>query len=67
MKASDVKYKTKDQLYDDLMKLKQEQFNLRFQSAGGQLVKTSRMKDVRRDIALIKTIQRQRIAAPIKG
>jgi large subunit ribosomal protein L29 len=67
MKASDVRDKTPDQLQDDLLKLKKEQFNLRFQGASGQLEKTSRMKIVRRDIARIKTIQRQRAAAPVKG
>lgn len=67
MKASDVKDKTSDQLQDSLLQLKKEQFNLRFQSASGQLEKTSRMKNVRRDIARIKTIQRQRATAPVKG
>lgn len=67
MKASDVKDKTSDQLQDNLLQLKKEQFNLRFQSASGQLEKTSRMKTVRRDIARIKTIQRQRATAPVKG
>lgn len=67
MKASDVKDKTSDQLQDNLLQLKKEQFNLRFQGASGQLEKTSRMKNVRRDIARIKTIQRQRATAPVKG
>ncbi len=67
MKASDVKDKTSDQLQDSLLQLKKEQFNLRFQGASGQLEKTSRMKSVRRDIARIKTIQRQRATAPVKG
>jgi large subunit ribosomal protein L29 len=67
MKASEVKEMTPDQLQDELLKLKKEQFNLRFQGASGQLEKTSRMKQVRRDIARIKTIQRQREVAQVKG
>ncbi len=56
MKASDVKAMSADQLADELAKLKKEQFNLRFQKATGQLEKTSRVREVRRDIARIKTI-----------
>ena len=56
MKAADVRTKTPDQLSDDLAALKKEQFNLRFQKATGQLEKTARVKQVRRDIARIKTI-----------
>ena len=56
MKASDVKAMSVDQLADELEKLKKEQFNLRFQKATGQLEKTSRVREVRRDIARIKTI-----------
>jgi large subunit ribosomal protein L29 len=56
MKASDIRTKTPDQLSDDLASLKKEQFNLRFQKATGQLEKTGRVKQVRRDIARIKTI-----------
>jgi large subunit ribosomal protein L29 len=67
MKASEVKEMTPDQLQDELLKLKKEQFNLRFQGASGQLEKTSRMKQVRRDIARIKTIQRQHEVAQVKG
>lgn len=67
MKASEVKDMTPDQLQDELLKLKKEQFNLRFQGASGQLEKTSRMRLVRRDIARIKTIQRQRSVAEAKG
>ena len=67
MKASEVRDLTPDQLQDQLLKLKKEQFNLRFQSASGQLEKTSRQKQVRRDIARIKTIQRQRATAQVKG
>jgi large subunit ribosomal protein L29 len=49
-----------DQLEDQLAKLKKEQFNLRFQRASGQLENTSRVREVRRDIARIKTVQAQK-------
>ena len=49
---------TADQLRDELTKLRKEQFNLRFQKATGQLEKTSRIRQVRRDLARIKTVQR---------
>lgn len=52
----DIRQKTPDQLRDQLTDLKKEQFNLRFQKATGQLEKTSRVKQVRRDIARIETI-----------
>jgi large subunit ribosomal protein L29 len=63
MKASDVRSKTPDQLSDELAGLKKEQFNLRFQKATGQLEKTARVKEVRRDIARIKTIAAEKSAA----
>lgn len=56
MKASDVRAKTPDELVDELAGLKKEQFNLRFQKATGQLDNTARQRQVRRDIARIKTI-----------
>ncbi|MFZ1773343.1 MAG: 50S ribosomal protein L29 [Rhizobiaceae bacterium] len=62
MKAVDVRGKTPDQLSEDLAKLKKEQFNLRFQKATGQLEKTARVKEVRRDIARIKTIAAEKAA-----
>lgn len=62
MKASDVRAKTLDQLSDELGNLKKEQFNLRFQKATGQLEKTSRVKQVRKDIARIKTIAAEKTA-----
>ena len=65
MKANDVKTMTADQLSDQLASLKKEQFNLRFQKATGQLEKTARVKEVRRDIARIKTIARQKAAAKV--
>jgi len=66
MKAVDARAMSSDQLGDELAKLKKEQFNLRFQKATGQLEKTDRVKQVRRDIARIKTIARQK-AAENKG
>ena len=62
MKASEIRTKTPDQLNDDLASLKKEQFNLRFQKATGQLEKTGRVKQVRRDIARIKTIAAEKSA-----
>jgi large subunit ribosomal protein L29 len=55
-RLSDLRAMTKDQLSDELMKLKKEQFNLRFQRATGQLENTGRVSEVRRDIARIKTL-----------
>ncbi|MCT7375107.1 MULTISPECIES: 50S ribosomal protein L29 [Phyllobacteriaceae] len=62
MKAVDVRAMTPDQLDDELAKLKKEQFNLRFQKATGQLEKTARVKQIRRDIARIKTIAAEKSA-----
>jgi large subunit ribosomal protein L29 len=62
MKASDARELTPDQLDDELVKLKREAFNLRFQAASGQLENTARVRAVRRDIARVKTIQRQKRA-----
>jgi large subunit ribosomal protein L29 len=56
----DLKVKTDDQLQQQLVELKREQFNLRFQSATNQLEKPSRVREVRRAIAQIKTLQNQR-------
>jgi large subunit ribosomal protein L29 len=56
MKAADLRAMTVDQLDDEALKLKKERFNLRFQRATGQLENTSRVRQVRRDIARIKTI-----------
>lgn len=62
MKAANVRAMSVDELNDELAKLKKEQFNLRFQAATGQLEKTSRARQVRRDIARIKTIASQKAA-----
>ena len=61
MKMSDVKVMTPDQLKDEVLKLKKEQFNLRFQRASGQVENTSRIRQIRRDIARIKTAQSLRL------
>jgi len=63
MKASDVRSKTADELNDQLVDLKKEQFNLRFQRATQQLEKPAQVKSVRRDIARIKTIMAEKNAA----
>ncbi len=67
MKAVDVRAMTADQLGDELVKLKKEQFNLRFQAATGQLEKSSRVREVRRDIARIKTIMAEKKSAEANG
>ena len=56
MKATELRGRTRDQLAEQLLQLKKEQFNLRFQKATGQLENTARVREVRRDIARIKTI-----------
>jgi large subunit ribosomal protein L29 len=62
MKASDARVMSLDQLDDEVLKLKKEQFNLRFQRATGQLENTMRVREVRRDIARIKTVAQQKRA-----
>ena len=66
MKPEDIRALSEDQVTDELLKLKKEQFNLRFQAATGQLEKTARVRQVRRDIARIKTIQGETKAAQKK-
>jgi large subunit ribosomal protein L29 len=63
MKAQELKDMTPDQLDDQLSKLKKEQFNLRFQVATSQLENSARIRMVRRDIARVKTIARQKQSA----
>jgi large subunit ribosomal protein L29 len=63
MKTGDIRAMTVDQIDDEVLKLKKERFNLRFQRATGQLENTSRVREVRRDIARLKTIA-QRKRAP---
>jgi large subunit ribosomal protein L29 len=62
MKIEDVRAMTPDQLTDQLVNLKKEQFNLRFQKATGQVEKTHRVGEVRKDIARIKTVLRTKQA-----
>ncbi len=60
MKAADLRQKTEDELVEQLHELRREAFNLRFQKASGQLENTARVREVRRDIARIKTILGER-------
>ena len=62
MKIADVRSMTPDQLAESLLNLKKEQFNLRFQKATGQMEKTHRVDEVRKDIARIKTVLRAKQA-----
>ena len=63
MKIDEVRRLTSDQLAEQLLSLKKEQFNLRFQAATGQVEKTHRSSEVRKDIARIKTVLRAKQAA----
>lgn len=63
MKASEVRDLTPDQLDAKLVELKREAFNLRFQSASGQLENTIRVREIRRDVARIKTILKEKKTA----
>ena len=65
-RLGDLKAMGADALQDELLKLKKEQFNLRFQRATGQLENTSRVRVVRRDIARVKTLARHKAAAAAK-
>ena len=60
---ADLKALSADQLADELVNLKKEQFNLRFQGATGQLENVARVREVRRDIARVRTLQRQKTLA----
>ena len=62
-KIADLRSQTTDQLSDELLKLKKEQFNLRFQAATGQMEKTHRVSEVRKDIARISTLLREKRAS----
>jgi large subunit ribosomal protein L29 len=64
MKSTDVRAKSDDELKDHLINLRKEAFNLRFQKASGQLENTARVRQVRRDIARIKTVLSERADAP---
>jgi large subunit ribosomal protein L29 len=62
MKTADIRTMTVDQIDDEVLKLKKEQFNLRFQRATGQLENTARVREVRRDIARLKSVAQQKRA-----
>jgi large subunit ribosomal protein L29 len=66
-KPADIRAKTTDQLGDMLLELKREQFNLRFQRATGQQEGTARIREVRRDIARVKTIQAEQARSAAKS
>ena len=63
-KAADIRAKTADELDSLLVELQKERFNLRFQRATGQLEKLGRIREVRRDIARVKTVLQQKAAGP---
>jgi large subunit ribosomal protein L29 len=63
MKIEDIKAMTADQLKDEVLKLKKEQLNLRFQRATGQVENTAQIRNIRRDIARLKTVAAQRAGA----
>jgi large subunit ribosomal protein L29 len=64
MDATDLRAKTESQLTEQLTELEKERFNLRFQAASGQLENTARVRLVRRDIARVKTILREKAPSP---
>jgi large subunit ribosomal protein L29 len=66
-RLSDLKALSPDQLNDELLNLKKEQFNLRFQGATGQLENVARVREVRRDIARVRTLQRAKTLQQAKG
>jgi large subunit ribosomal protein L29 len=66
-RVSDLKALSPDQLNDELINLKKEQFNLRFQGATGQLENVARVREVRRDIARVRTLQRSKTLQQAKG
>jgi large subunit ribosomal protein L29 len=67
MKPADVRAMTIEQIDDEVLKLKKEHFNLRFQRASGQLENTARVREVRRDIARLKTVARTKRQGPAKA
>ncbi|MBM10274.1 MAG: 50S ribosomal protein L29 [Magnetovibrio sp.] len=64
MKVADVRAKSDDELKEELLSLRKETFNIRFQAASGQLENTAQMRHVRRDIARVKTVLKERKSAP---
>jgi large subunit ribosomal protein L29 len=67
MKPADIRAMSVDQIDDEVLKLKKEQFNLRFQRATGQLENTTRVREVRRDIARLKTVATSKRAGARKS
>ena len=67
MKVADIRVMTVDQIDDEVLKLKKEHFNLRFQRASGQLENTARVREVRRDIARLKTIAQSKRSGTAKA
>ena len=67
MKAADIRAMTIDQIDDEVLKLKKEHFNLRFQRASGQLENTARVREVRRDIARLKTVAQSKRSGTAKA
>jgi large subunit ribosomal protein L29 len=67
MKPADIRAMTIDQIDDEVLKLKKENFNLRFQRASGQLENTARVREVRRDIARLKTIAQSKRSGTAKA
>ena len=63
MEMKDIRVMTNDKVKDEILKLKKEQFNLRFQRATGQVENTARIRQIRRDVARLKTAQSQQAAA----
>ena len=66
LKVEDIRRMSPDEMDAEVLKLKKERFNLRFQRATGQLENTSRIREARRDIARVKTIARQKRSAAAK-
>ena len=67
MNANELREKNPDQLQEELVSLKKEAFNLRFQQATGQIENTARMRQVRRSVARVNTILNQKAAAAVGG
>ncbi len=67
LRVEDIKRMSDDEMDAEVLKLKKERFNLRFQRATGQLENTARIREARRDIARVKTIARQKRAAQNKA
>jgi large subunit ribosomal protein L29 len=67
MDAADIRTKTEDELNEQIQELKKEALNLRFQRASGQLEATARIRQVRKDIARVRTVMGERSRATVQG